>query len=89
VSGLPPWRLSWSPLAIDDLAKLNDATTTRIRTAVRRLAETHQGDIKKLQGRHERWRLRVGDWRILFRFARETQSVIVLRVLNRRDAYRD
>ena len=36
-----------------------------------------------------RARQRVGDWRVLFRFARETQTMVVLRVLNRRDAYRD
>jgi hypothetical protein len=32
-------------------------------------AETGQGDVRKLQGPGNRWRLRVGDWRVIFVFA--------------------
>jgi mRNA-degrading endonuclease RelE of RelBE toxin-antitoxin system len=38
------------------------------------------------------WRLRVGDWRVFFHFATETngeeQRLLVRRVLHRREAYR-
>ena len=85
----PLWTSVWTRLAIEDLAKLDDPTVARIRSAVLRLATTRGGDVRKLTGLQERWRLRVGDWRILFRFERDSQAIIVLRVLNRRDAYRD
>jgi len=88
VSNLPSWQIAWTPAAIDDLADLAHPTVTRIRRGVRRYAETHQGDVKKLKGMDERWRLRVGDWRVLFRFVPESQTLIVMRVLNRREAYR-
>jgi len=88
VSVSPPWSLLWTPLAIDDLAKLDDPMVSRIRSAVQRFANSHEGDVRKLKGLHERWRLRVGDWRVLFRFDRDRQAIIILRVLNRRDAYR-
>jgi mRNA-degrading endonuclease RelE of RelBE toxin-antitoxin system len=34
------------------------------------------------------YRLRVGDWRVLFAFADAERTVLVLHALNRRDAYR-
>jgi mRNA interferase RelE/StbE len=84
----PPWSVVWTPAAIDDLAELDDPTVARIRRGVQRYAATHRGDVKKLQGMADRWRLRVGDWRVLFRFSPEDLTLIVLRVLNRREAYR-
>src|SRR5262249_51063304 len=87
LSTAPPWRVAWTPAAVDDLASLDEHVTSRIRRAVQYYARDRQGDVKKLQGVGNRWRLRVGDWRVLFRFLSETQTLVVLRVLNRRDAY--
>ena len=51
-------------------------------------SESGNGDVKKLAGDAlGRYRLRVGDWRILFRL--EKASLIhILSVENRKDAYR-
>lgn len=46
------------------------------------------GDVIKLTGREE-WRLRVGDWRVLFQRDSEDRVIRVLRVLPRGRAYRD
>jgi mRNA interferase RelE/StbE len=89
MSSLPPWHVAWTPAAIDDLSDLDDSPAARVRREVQRYADPHQGDVKKLKGMDDRWRLRVGDWRVLFRFASETQTLIVLRVLHRREAHRD
>jgi mRNA-degrading endonuclease RelE of RelBE toxin-antitoxin system len=43
-------------------------------------------NIKKLQGQRDEWRLRVGDWRVIFSL--RSGEIIVLDILNRRDAYR-
>ena len=55
--------------------------------AVQLLALEGAGDLKKLQGDgDELWRLRVGNWRVMFTF--ETEGDIrIVRVKNRRDAY--
>lgn len=45
-------------------------------------------DIRKLQGTSDEWALRVGEWRIRFVYDRLDQTIVVLRVLPRRDAYR-
>ena len=59
----------------------------RIRDAVTRYADTDYGDAAKLSG-VDRFRLRVGDWRIVFALQEGGRVMIVMRVLNRRDAYR-
>ena len=60
---------------------------SRIRDAVTRYADTDYGDVGKLSG-VDRFRLRVGDWRIVFALQEGGRVMIVMRVLNRRDAYR-
>jgi mRNA interferase RelE/StbE len=53
--------------------------------ALERYLRDDVGDVKKLVGRHDEWRLRVGDWRVIFEL--EGDSVRVVAVLLRRDAY--
>jgi mRNA interferase RelE/StbE len=61
---------------------------TRILDALARLAETGQGDVTRLQGVADEWRLRVGDWRIRFRYEHPTQTLEVLHIRPRGQAYR-
>jgi mRNA interferase RelE/StbE len=63
-------------------------TSRRIHAAVRRFATQNVGDVRKLIDRGDTYRLRVGDWRVVFTFEDDGQTVVVLRVVNRRDAYR-
>ena len=62
----------------------------RVRAAVRRFAETGQGDVTRLvspgDGARIRWRLRLGDWRV--RFFTVGEEIVIDRVLHRREAYR-
>lgn len=44
-------------------------------------------DVKHLHGRPE-WRLRVGDWRVLFLVEKETITITVVSVSPRGDAYK-
>lgn len=44
--------------------------------------------VAKLTGRANLWRVRVGDYRILFEIDDPAQTVLVLRIAHRRDAYR-
>ena len=47
------------------------------------------GDIKKLAGSPEEWRLRVGEYRVTFALDRQAGEIVILRVLPRGSAYRD
>jgi mRNA interferase RelE/StbE len=84
-------RLEWDPRARAELAELTrrDARAgRRVYSAVRRFVDLNVGDVKKLSGTPDVYRLRVGDWRVLFSFEETGLVVVALRVLNRRDAYR-
>lgn len=43
--------------------------------------------VKKLEGR-EGWRLRVGDYRILYSLDRKKKEIIILSIAHRKEAYR-
>jgi mRNA-degrading endonuclease RelE of RelBE toxin-antitoxin system len=80
---------AWTQQAVEallDLAGQDRRQARRILEAVRQYATTGTGDIKKLQGQRDEWRLRVGDWRVIFSL--RSGEIIVLDILNRRDAYR-
>ena len=84
-------RVIWSERALDDLglvARQDRRTAQRISDMVDQLAEHNLGDVKKLAGEAGEYRLRVGSWRVLFTFQDGGRTLLVSRVLNRRDAYR-
>lgn len=60
----------------------------RIRDAVAVYADQERGDVQELTGREHLYRLRVGDWRVNFTVEEGGHLMAILRVLNRRDAYR-
>jgi len=84
-------RQEWRRRARADLAEIarrDPQQAQRIVVAVTRYAEQEHGDVQKLTAREGTYRLRVGDWRVLFRLEDGDQIILVARILNRRDAYR-
>ncbi|MGO9130070.1 MAG: type II toxin-antitoxin system RelE family toxin [Bryobacteraceae bacterium] len=80
-------EIEWTEPALADMAALDKGIARRIQQAVERFAATAVGNVKRLQGIDPpEYRLRVGDWRVRFHLAEE--NVRVLRVRNRREAYR-
>ncbi|MBI4540069.1 MAG: type II toxin-antitoxin system RelE/ParE family toxin [Gemmatimonadetes bacterium] len=82
-------RVAWRPRAEKDLQKLPLTAQHRIVEAIDRFAATGHGDVKKLAGADPpEWRLRVGDYRVRFEIDKASDTLYVLRVLPRGDAYR-
>lgn len=82
------WVLA--PRARRDLKRLDPPVQRRIVKALNRLTgNPPTGDIVRLVGGDDEWRLRVGDWRVRFTYDRNRGVVQVLRVLPRGRAYRD
>ena len=80
-------RVVLSLQAKGDLGALDRAVALRILAAVQRFASTGAGNVQGLRGIHPpEFRLRVGDWRV--RFHDHGDWIDVLRVRNRKDAYR-
>jgi len=85
-----PLTVQWAApaqAALRELARRDPGQAQRIRQRVIAFADSRQGDIKKLAGPGERWRLRVGAWRAIFVFD-PPGTITVLAVVPRRDAYR-
>ncbi len=80
-------EIEWTEAALSDMAGLDKGIARRVKQSVERFAETGAGNLKKLQGIDPpQFRLRVGDYRV--RFHNDGETVLVLRVRNRREAYR-
>ena len=68
---------------------LESRTRQRVVDSIERMAVDRRWDrLKKLEGRNDEWRMRVGDWRDILSFDRPNRAITVWRVLHRREAYR-
>ena len=80
-------EIEWTEAALEDMAALDKGIARRVKQAVERFAHTGAGNVKRLQGIDPpEYRLRMEDYRV--RFHLDDQAVRVLRVRNRREAYR-
>lgn len=72
--------IKYSKESLKFLSKLDKASVTRIRTAICGLTENPpRGDIKLMKGFADgRKRLRVGPWRVIFRYDLEQHIIILL-----------
>jgi len=75
--------------AARQLAKIPDPDRKRIRERIIRLGvEPRPPDVKKLHGKRDLFRIRCGNYRIIFMLNDEELAVLVVRIGHRRDAYR-
>jgi mRNA interferase RelE/StbE len=82
------WSVRWSARALKDADALDRQARVRVFDAIDRLASGDQRNIRRLHGGIREYRLRVGDWRVLFSFDRPSLIVDIDRVLPRGRAYR-
>jgi len=83
------YRIEWKPSAARAFRKLPRQVQERIRPRVDVLASNPRPDgVKKLEGDENAWRMRVGEFRVVYEIHDAVLMVMVLRVANRREAYR-
>lgn len=71
-----------------ELDSLDDTVFKRIDRKILALADTPRpAGCKKLKGFKDQWRIRVGDWRVLYTIDSETKTVTVMHVAHRREIY--
>ena len=71
-----------------DLRRLSDEVHDRVIEGISTLAANPRPPgSKKLSGSKRNWRIRVGDYRVLYEIADIVRVVRVYRVRHRRDAY--
>jgi mRNA interferase RelE/StbE len=86
---MPPYRLEVKPSVYRVLGRIPEADLGRIDSRVRSLAdEPRPPGCQKLAGEEDLYRVRQGDWRIVYRVLDRERLVLVLVVGHRRDVYR-
>jgi mRNA interferase RelE/StbE len=78
-----------APAADRQLRKLPTNVQRRIVSAAEQLSvNPRPPGVKKLEGGDELYRIRVGDYRIIYQIAEQQVLVLILRIAHRKDAYR-
>jgi mRNA interferase RelE/StbE len=83
------YRITLAPPAARQLRKLDPQARRRIQAALELLAvEPRPPAATQLVGGSGEWRVRTGDYRIVYEVADDHLLVLVLRVGHRREVYR-
>ena len=71
-----------------EISKLPSSICARVSRAIESLSSEPRPNCKKLAGSRNEWRVRVGDYRILYVINNFAKQVAVYAVGHRRDVYR-
>lgn len=83
------YRIKITSGAERDLHALPTNILKRVNARIAALAERPRPDgVKKLSGTDNLYRIRVGDYRVIYEIRDEAVVVIVIRARHRREAYR-
>ena len=81
------YRIDFAPAAVRQLRKLDPVARRRVQAAVELLAgEPRPAGAKKLVGGDCEWRVRTGDYRIVYEI--HDQVLVVLALGHRKEIYR-
>lgn len=82
------YSLEIKPSAQKESDALADDLFTRIDRKILALAgKPRPAGCKKLKGYKDQWRIRVGDWRVVYIISDATKVVSVTRIAHRREVY--
>lgn len=83
------YRVKLRPQAIQGLKKIAEPDRVRIGRRIDALAENPRSEgMKKLLGAEDLYRIRVGDYRVIYMIQDDVLLVLVVRVGHRKDIYR-
>lgn len=80
------YDLEFKPRAVKDIRAMPARIQSRVLARIEAMSTGLRGDVKRLTGSTGEYRLRVGDYRVLFEI--EGKSIVVYRIRHRREAYR-
>ncbi len=79
------YSIELKPQAVKHLGKLPPSVRERILAGLDRLTDNLAGEVKRLTHFTPEYRLRIGDYRVLFEIVQHT--VIIYRILHRKESY--
>ncbi|WP_026529526.1 type II toxin-antitoxin system RelE family toxin [Haematomicrobium sanguinis] len=82
------YRVEFTAAAAKQLRKLDAGIRRRIESSLGKLRDNPRpAGVKKLSGADNSWRIRIGDYRVIYEIHDEVITVLVLRVAHRREVY--
>lgn len=83
------YKLIYHKSAVKFIAKLDKTSQERIATGLKGLLSSPaEGDIKRLKGYTDLYRLRIGSFRVIFNIDHQRQIVYIEAIGNRGDIYK-
>jgi len=85
---VPEYRIVLTSTAEKELSRLPNQMVSRIFSRIESLAnEPRPHGCKKLSAGRDEWRIRIGDYRVIYTIDNEVKKVDVTRIAHRRDVY--
>ena len=82
------YKIEWKHSAARELRKLPREAVSRILQAVEELsADPYPTGVRKLVGSEQTYRIRVGDYRVVYSVFSSTLIIQIIRVGHRKDVY--
>lgn len=83
------YRIKWDARAYKELKTINNQDAVSILNAMGGLYTNPQGEGKPLEGKFKgKFRMRVGDYRLIYWVNNEEETVYIIAVGHRKDIYR-
>lgn len=79
------YNIEFKPTAVRELKKMDKLVAAQIVARIEKLKNNLEGDVKKLTNHMPEYRMRAGDYRILFEIVED--NVIIYHIKHRRNAY--
>lgn len=87
--GPPAYTVEIIGAARRELRRIDRTQQDRLRAAIRALARNPRPQgCRKLTGAEDLYRIRVGDYRVIYQIEEDRLVVLVIRIRHRREAYR-
>ncbi len=78
--------ITFKPRALKDGKRIPKEYLTRIFEAIENLSDGLKGDVKRLTNYSPEYRLRVGNYRVLFEI--EDERIVIYRIRHRKESYK-
>ena len=84
------YKIEWKSSALKELKRIDRSMIPRIIDTVESLATNPRpSGMRKLQGADRSYRIRVGDYRVIYEIINDNRLIQIIRVRHRKDVYRD
>jgi mRNA interferase RelE/StbE len=84
------YRIEWKSSALKDIKHLDRSIIPRIIAAIESLSEiSRPSGVRKLQGSDQSYRIRVGEYRVVYEIIDKIVCIVIIRIGHRKEIYRN